>query len=208
MFLSTTSIAIVCLYRDVSWSYYRSEVDQLKSKRGLLLREIKRDYAKQEAQRREWEWEASAELKRQETVRQKWLREADAEHTRQAEERQKWQVEEREERERQERAREDWQEETHDWDEERRRRDEERRGNEEERRDEERRAAMGLRWDEPKPAFHCAGWDAREYTARLWNVADGYDWGRACRMTPVGIKGNVIFEPIWCEVRVSEQERL
>jgi hypothetical protein len=72
-----------------------------------------------------------------------------------------------------------------------------------EKRDAEERARMNLYWDVPQRGEHCARYGAREYSARLFNIKDGYDWVTACERTPVVIHGNVIAKPDWCQVRVS-----
>jgi hypothetical protein len=66
-----------------------------------------------------------------------------------------------------------------------------------------RRARMHLFWDKPQRGEHCARYGAREYSARLFNIEDGYDWVTACERTPVVIHDNVIAKPDWCHVRVS-----
>jgi hypothetical protein len=66
-----------------------------------------------------------------------------------------------------------------------------------------RRKRMNLLWGKPQPADHCAGYGAREYSARLFNIEDGYNWTTACLRTPVAVHDNVIMKPDWCHVRVS-----
>jgi hypothetical protein len=66
-----------------------------------------------------------------------------------------------------------------------------------------RRKRMNLLWGKPQPADHCAGYGAREYSARLFNIENGYNWTTACMRTPVAVHDNVIMKPDWCHVRVS-----
>jgi hypothetical protein len=94
------------------------------------------------------------------------------------------------------------QQETEEWEQERQRRAEEEERDEASKRDAEKRAEMHLWWDSPQYAPHCAAWGTREYTAKLHNVADGYDPIRACEHTPVVVHENVVNKPDWCESRV------
>jgi hypothetical protein len=70
----------------------------------------------------------------------------------------------------------------------------------EEQRDEEERAGMHLFWDDPTPAPKCSAYGKRAYTARLWNIASGYDWIRACTRTPIILPGSIHALPDWCDV--------
>jgi hypothetical protein len=164
-------------------------------------------------EREKVEWEGERERKRAEwkDEQRNWM--AQREH-----ERVEWRDEQRNmtiqrERERAEwederaRKRAEWKDEREheraEWEDERRHREKERARYDEEKRDAAERARMHLYWDPLRRADHCARFGAREYSARLWNVAEGYDWIKACERTPISIHQNVIASPDWCEIRVS-----
>lgn len=135
---------------------------------------------------------------------------------------------ERWERERNDHAREHegWEREreTREKEHERKRIEKERKQREQERQreEEERRQRMNLYWDTPVLASQsCHSYaskldrsihtlydtylehQAREYTARLWNIPTfGYDWTQACNETAIHIHNVTIESPTWCENRV------
>jgi hypothetical protein len=134
------------------------------------------------------------ELARQKVLRQSWSNEA----AKQELLRQSWQLEAA----KQEALRRSWREEAAKHDAECLRKAD-KRLREEEQRDEEERAHMHLHWDGPHPELHCWGSGTREYTGRLWNIADGYNWTRACEKTPAIIHGDTFPQPSWCDIPVS-----
>lgn len=104
----------------------------------------------------------------------------------------------REEADRQEEVRRSWHEEAAKYDAQCLARAEDRLREEDWRGDAEKRAKMNLYWDGPTPAPQCSAFGVREYTARLWNIAHGYDWMRACKSTPINLPGNIRALPDRC----------
>jgi hypothetical protein len=66
-----------------------------------------------------------------------------------------------------------------------------------------RRARMHLHWNWQRRDEHCTRYGARGYSARLFNIENGYNWTTACERTPFVIHDNVIAQPDWCQGGVS-----
>ena len=70
-------------------------------------------------------------------------------------------------------------------------------------REEEERERLGLYWDIPQDAPHCAGYNTRFYSARLLNtVPYNYNWLKPCQEIPLVIHGKAL-QASRCEVQVT-----
>lgn len=187
--LAIGTFALILLSIDAIWHKPTREIDPIERER--QRKEWEREWRKHQREHEEWE-------------RERKQREREREHKRQ-QDRQREEEEHRRRKEEEHRRRE---EENRRHREEEQRREQDRKRQDQERRDEKERVKLGLYWDKPTPAKHCASYGVREYTARIWNVPMFYDWLKACQQTPIVIHNKTMKTPNRCEdqVRISSVE--